>query len=183
MQHIKNTEHHYGLISIFFHWIMAALIIALLALGLYMVWLPDVGFNTWKVILIFVHKELGVVVLALVIIRLLWRLGNVSPQLPSQLSPWQKFSARVVHWAFYGFMFALPITGWLMSSAAGIPMTFLGLFELPDLISPNIYQMQLLIEIHKWLAYGLICSIFVHISAALVHQFIYKDDTLRGMLP
>jgi cytochrome b561 len=183
MQKIKNTERYYGLISIVFHWLMAVLIIVLIALGLYMVALPDIGFNTRKLTIIFVHKELGVLVLTLVSIRLIWRLCNVVPRLSGHMPTWQKLAAHTSHWALYGFMFALPISGWLMSSASGIPMTFLGLFELPNLISPNIYKMQLLIEIHKWLAYGLIVTILVHISAALMHHFIYKDDTLRKMLP
>ncbi len=105
------------------------------------------------------------------------------PNLPPHVPKWQKFAARCVHLAFYGFMFALPLSGWLMSSAAGIPVTFFGLFILPDLISTNIYKMELLIEIHKWLAHGLIVTIFGHIGAALFHHFVYKDDTLRRMLP
>lgn len=183
MQQIKNTKNHYGLVSILLHWFMAVLIIGLLALGLYMVTLPDVGFNTLKIKLIFLHKELGVLVLTLVIFRLMWRLCNVTPLLSAHIPPWQKFAARTVHFALYGFMFAQPITGWLMSSAAGIPMTFLGLFELPTLVSPNIYRMQLFIEIHKWLAYGLIAVICIHIIAALMHYFLDKDDTLQKMLP
>jgi len=183
MKEIKNTKNKYGLISIIFHWLMALLIITLLGLGLYMVDLPDVGFNALKIKLIFLHKELGTLVLFLVIMRLIWRLCNVEPLLSPHIPQWQKLGARVAHFSLYGFMFALPMTGWLMSSAAGIPMTFLGIFELPPLISPNIYRMRLFIEIHEWLAYGLIAILFVHIGAALFHHFIDKDDTLRKMLP
>ena len=183
MQQIKNTKQRYGVVAIFFHWFMAILIIGLVILGLYMVELPDVGFNIQKIMLIVLHKELGMVVLALVLMRLIWRLCNVVPRLPSQIPSWQKLAARSVHLAFYGFMIAMPVSGWLMSSAAGIPVTFLGLFVLPDLVSPNIYRMELFIEIHNWLGYGLIATIVIHVSAGLMHHFIYKDDTLRKILP
>lgn len=179
---LKNTKYHYGIVSIFFHWFMAFLIIVLLVLGLYMTSLPNVGFNTKKISLILLHKELGMLVLVLVTARLGWRLGNVVPLLAEGTPPWQKFAARFVHLAFYGFLFALPITGWLMSSAAGFPVTFLGIV-LPNLISQNIYKVEIFIQIHQWLAYGLILMILVHVSAALLHHFIYKDDTLRKMLP
>jgi len=183
MSQFKNTKTRYGVIAIFLHWFMAILILVLIGLGLYMVDLPDVGFNTQKIVLIVLHKELGMLVLALVLIRLVWRIGNVMPLLPPHVPSWQKFAARSVHLAFYGFMFAMPITGWLMTSAAGIPVTFLGLFVLPDLISPNIYRMEFFIEIHNVLAYGLIAVVFIHIGAALMHQFIYKDDILKRILP
>jgi cytochrome b561 len=77
----------------------------------------------------------------------------------------------------------LPITGWLMSSAAGIPVMFFGLFTLPDLVYRNDSLMQRLIEIHKWLGYSLLLFIFIHVGAALRHHFLFKDDTLRRMLP
>ena len=80
-------------------------------------------------------------------------------------------------------MLALPVTGWLMSSAAGIPVSFFGLFTLPDLLPHNEYLFQRFIDIHKWLGYVLIFFIFVHVGAALRHHFVFKDDTLRKILP
>ena len=80
-------------------------------------------------------------------------------------------------------MLALPITGWLMSSAAGIPVSLFGLFDLPDLIARNDYLFRALIEIHKWLSYGLIAGIVIHAAAALGHHFLIKDETLRQMWP
>ncbi|HUX80241.1 MAG TPA: cytochrome b [Alphaproteobacteria bacterium] len=179
MPQIKNTNQRYGIVSISLHWFMAALIFVLIGLGLYMVDLPDEGFDMKKITLIVVHKELGMLVLFLVLIRLVWRIGSVMPLLPPHVPSWQKLAARCVHLSFYGFMIALPLTGWLMSSAGGFPVAILGLFTLPDLIEPNIYQMDFFIEIHNWLAYGLIGTIFIHIIAALMHQFIYKDDILK----
>lgn len=180
---IANTENRYGAVGVLFHWSMAILIAAIAGLGLYMVTLPDAGFNTIKITLILYHKEVGMLVLALAVLRLAWRLINVIPRAIEPLPDWQKIAARFVHLCFYALMFALPMTGWLMSSAAAIPVSFLELFTLPDLISQNDYLFQRFIEIHKWLAYGMIFFILVHTGAALAHHFIFKDDTLRKMLP
>lgn len=183
MTPIENTEDHYGAIAILFHWSMALIVIGLAALGLYMVTLPDVGFNTKKVMLILYHKEFGVLVLVVLVARLAWRVTHILPQLVAHLPDWQKIAARFVHLSFYLLMFALPMTGWLMSSAAGIPVSFFGLFTLPDLLPRDDYLFQQLIDVHKWFGYALILFIFVHVGAALRHHFVFKDNTLRRMLP
>jgi len=183
MTPIDNTTDRYGAIAILFHWSMALIVIGLAALGLYMVTLPDVGFNTKKIMLILYHKEFGMLVLALLAVRLAWRVTHILPQLVARLPDWQKIAARVVHLSFYALMFALPMTGWLMSSVAGIPVSLFGLFTLPDLLPRDDYLFQRFIDVHKWLGYALILLIFVHVGAALMHHFVFKDDTLRRMLP
>ncbi len=180
---IKNTEGHYGVIAILFHWSMALLVIGLAALGLYMVTLPDVGFNTKKIVLILYHKEFGLSAFVLLVARLGWRVTQVLPQLVAHLPDWQKIAARFVHLCFYALLSALPISGWIMSSAAGIPVSFFGLFTLPDLVGSDDYLFHRFIDIHKWLGYVLILFIFVHVGAALRHHLVFKDDTLRRMLP
>jgi cytochrome b561 len=183
MTSIGNTEERFGVVAILLHWSMAFLIIGLAGLGLYMVTLPDVGFNTKKIMLILYHKEVGLLVLALLAARLAWRLTHVLPQLAADLPDWQKIAARFVHLCFYALMFALPMTGWMMSSAAGIPVSFFGLFTLPDFLPHDDTLFQRLIDIHKWFAYALIPFLCVHVGAALMHHFVLKDDTLRKMLP
>lgn len=174
---IKNSTTHFGLIAIILHWIMAFLIMGLLAEGLYMVSLPisleKLKFYGW-------HKEYGILVLGLVIVRFTWRLINKVPEL--SLPRLEVIAARLVHYAFYGFMFAMPVTGWLLTSAAGLPPSFFGLFTLPDLIAPNEEYRQLLQIAHQWLGYGLIATICLHAAAALKHHFINKDDILRRMI-
>ena len=178
-----NTEASYGTIAMALHWVMAVLLVGLASLGLYMVALPDVGFDTRKITLILYHKELGMLALALFVLRLAWRVTNILPHLVGHLPDWQKVAARFVHLCFYALMFALPMTGWLMSSAAGIPVSLLRTFTLPDLIGRNDHLFMQLIEIHKWLSYALLVLIVVHAAAALRHHFAYRDDTLRKMLP
>lgn len=174
---LKNSESRFGLVNILLHWIMAILIIGMLALGLYMVSLP---ISLEKLKLYGWHKEYGFIVLALAIFRLFWRLTNITPHL--SLPFLEMLAARAMHWAFYGLMFAMPISGWLITSAAGLPASFFGLFTLPGLINPNEAYRQLFQWVHQWLGYGLIAAIVLHASAALKHHFINKDDILRRMI-
>jgi cytochrome b561 len=174
---IKNSSDRFGIVAILLHWIMAGLIIALLCTGLYMVGLPisleKLKFYGW-------HKEYGMLALILVVARTIWRIENITPSLA--LPWWEKIAARTVHFAFYFFMFAMPITGWLITSAAGLPVSFFGLFVLPNLIAPNPDLMIVFEQIHQWLGYALIAMIFLHFSAAMKHHFINKDDILKRML-
>ncbi|KTD50469.1 cytochrome b561 transmembrane protein [Legionella quinlivanii] len=174
---LKNSNSHFGLVAILLHWIMAVLIIGLLVIGIYMVELP---ISLQKLKLYGWHKEYGLLALALVVVRLCWRIINISPEL--SLPRYEIIAARIVHWAFYGFMFAMPITGWLITSAAGLPASFFGLFTLPNLIAPNEEQRQLYELVHEWLGYGLIVTILLHASAALKHHFINRDNVLRRMI-
>jgi cytochrome b561 len=183
MTPLGNTEDRYGSVAIVLHWGMAALLVFLLATGLYMVRLPDVGFDTWKISLILTHKATGMVALAAAALRLLWRWANVLPRLAAGLPEWQRVVARFVHLAFYAVMFAVPLTGWLMSSAGGYPLPIFGLFEVPDLIAPNESRFHLLIAVHRWLAYTLLALLALHAGAALRHHLRLRDDTLRRMLP
>lgn len=176
---IKNSTQRYGIIAIVLHWLIALLMIALFCLGLYMVDLPisveKLRFYGW-------HKQFGMLVLALAIIRVIWRWSNVLPVL-DHIPQWQRWAAHSMHWAFYGFMFFLPLSGWLMSSAAGLPVSFFGWFLLPNLVSANPQLYKILIELHEYLAYGLMIALCGHIGASFWHHFFEKDDILRRMLP
>jgi len=173
----------YGAVAMVLHWLMALVLSALFALGLYMTRLPDVGFDTWKISLILYHKELGIVALMLVVLRLVWRVGNALPRLVENLPGWQKVAARFVHLCFYALMLALPLTGWLMSSATGIPVPVLGLFTLPDLVPYDDRLYHALNDAHRYIGYALLVCMAAHIGAALRHHFLLRDNTLRKMLP
>lgn len=183
MTHLANTERHYGAVAIVLHWSIAVLLIILIVSGVYMVSLPDVGFDTKKITLILYHKEIGILALSAAALRLAWRVGSALPRLVESLPDWQKVTARFVHLCFYGLMFALPITGWLMSSATGIPVSFFGWFDLPDFVPYDDRLFHALIDIHKWLGYALIVLILIHSAAALRHHLLFKDETLKKMLP
>lgn len=175
---IKNTTNRFGIVAILLHWIMAALIIGLLIIGLYMVDLPisaqKLKFYGW-------HKECGLLVLMLAVVRLTWRLRNITPTL-ADLPRWEALAARIVHGIFYFFMFVQPITGWLITSSAGIPASFFGLFTVPTLVSANAVHQALFTEIHQWSAYALIGVFCLHVGGALKHYVIDKDHILQRML-
>ena len=180
---LENSNSRYGAVAVALHWIMAVVLAALLALGVYMSRLPDAGYDTFKIGLILYHKQLGMLALALAGSRLAWRVGNALPELARDLPEWQKVIARFVHLSFYALMVALPVTGWLMSSAAGFSISFLGLFPVPDLVRQDDDLFRTLVAIHRWLGYTLILLILLHAGAALRHHLVLKDDTLRKMLP
>ena len=173
----------YDAVAIALHWLMAALLLALLTLGWFMVGLPDAGYDTRKITLILAHKALGMLALALVALRFLWRLREPLPPLADGVPMWQQVAARLVHLLFYALMFALPLTGWVMNSAGGYPMTFFGWFEMPPITGPNEWLFHLCIAVHRWLAYAMAALLVFHAGAALHHHFLVRDDTLRRILP
>jgi cytochrome b561 len=182
MSRWRNTAQRYGAVAIALHWLMALLLLVLLALGLYMVRQPDAGWDTAKIVLILYHKELGVLAFVLAGVRFGWRLAQRLPALVAGLPPWQQLAARLVHLCLYGLMFTLPLTGWLMSSAAGFTVSFLGLAPLPDLVPASDALFRALAFVHRWLAYALLAAVAVHAGAALRHHFLLGDETLSKML-
>jgi len=179
---ISTTSERYGTVAVAFHWIAAALIVGLLVLGVYMVSLPDAGYDRKKIVLILYHKEFGVLVFLMALARLAWRAFQPLPHL-EPAPDWQKVAARFTHLCLYALMFALPLTGWLMSSAAALPVSFFGLGYLPDLVPRDERLFRALIEMHHLLAYTLMAALVVHVGAALWHAFVTRDATLRKMLP
>lgn len=174
---LKNDATHFGLIAILLHWIIAVLIIGLLCVGLYMVELP---ISPSKLKIYGIHKATGLLVLALVVVRLCWRVINTTPKLAMPL--WEVVIARIVHWAFYVLMLAMPITGWLLTSSAGLAPSFYGLFTVPTLIAPNENLRPLFANMHQWIAFALIATILLHVAAALKHHFYDKDEILKRMI-
>ncbi|WP_419420299.1 cytochrome b [Legionella sp. D16C41] len=175
---IKNTTARYGLVAITLHWLLAIIVITLLCVGLYMTSLQR---SPLQIKLFGLHKEFGIVVLSLVTLRILWRFVNITPKLT--IPRWERVASLTIHWALYILMFAMPLTGWLMSSAAGFPVSFFGLFTMPNLIAPNDYWRDIFAIAHEFLSNILIALIILHLLGALKHHFYNKDDTIRRMLP
>lgn len=162
------------------HWVVALLILAAFPLGLYMTGLK---LSPLKLQLYSYHKWLGVTVAWLVVLRLAWRLRHPAPPLPMSLPVWQQKAAAALHHLLYLLMLALPLSGWLMSSAKGVPTVYLGLLPLPDLLDKNETLGDLLALVHATLAYVLATLVLVHVAAALKHQFVDHDAVLARMLP
>jgi cytochrome b561 len=181
---LANTPSRYGAVSLLIHWGMAVLLVVLVALGWYMVRLPDAGFDTRKIELILAHKSIGMAALIALLVRIVWRNVVVTPALPDTMPGWQQSAAYLVHYCFYALLLALPVTGWLMSSAGGFPVyLWADQGRLPDLVRADPSLFRFLIALHRWLADALVALFALHAGAALAHHFVWRDDTLRKMLP
>lgn len=171
---------HYTAVAKSLHWLMAFLILGMLALGFYMTDLPlspdKLQYYSW-------HKWAGVSVFLLVWIRLAWRLMFPPPALPAGLSSAMNLAAHAGHWALYALMVVIPLTGWLMSSAKGFQTVWFGVLPLPDLLAKDKALGDQLAQLHWALNVGLLLLIAGHAAAALWHHAVHKDDTLRRMLP
>lgn len=175
-----NQSLHYTGTAKTIHWLMALLIFALLALGFYM---ADLPLSPAKLKLYAWHKWAGVTVFLLTLVRLAWRITHQRPALPWQMSRLQQLAAHAGHIGLYVLMVAIPLSGWLMSSAKGYQTVWFGVLPIPDLIPKNKEVGDLLRDVHESLNLLLITVLIVHIAAALKHHFIDKDEVLRRILP
>lgn len=166
--------------AIALHWLMAIGLIGLFAFGLYMANLPlspeKLRFYSW-------HKWAGVILFLLVFVRLAWRVAHHPPALPEHMGRGEQFVAHAGHGLLYLLMLAIPLSGWLMSSAKGIQTVLFGVLPIPDLLEKNKELGQLLQTLHWGLNMLLAAVVIGHVAAALKHHFLDKDDVLTRMLP
>jgi len=171
---------NYTRTAIALHWLVAVLIVGTFCVGLYM---HDLPLSPMKLKIHSWHKWAGVSIFLLVIVRLAWRLGHRPPPLPAGMPGWQQAVASGLHHLLYLFMVAIPLSGWLMSSAKGFQTVWFGVLPLPDLVGKDKELGDLLQTVHMGLNYGFALLILVHIAAALKHHLVDRDDTLVRMLP
>lgn len=176
----RGTAESYGFLAKLFHWSMALIIIGVLIIGLSIEEFE--GTPTFGT-MIGLHKEFGVLVLFLAALRLGWKVLDISPSLPESMASSMKIAAKLGHGGLYALMFALPLSGWVVSSAGGHPVSFFGLFDLPALVAVNKGFAHDIKEMHELFANALMVILGLHVAAALLHHFYYKDDILRRMLP
>ncbi len=170
----------YGTTAIALHWLIFTLIACGFALGVYMVDLPlspqKLKYFAW-------HKWIGVAVFAMAVVRLGWRLAHPAPELPATMSIWQQRAATANLVLLYVLILAIPLIGWLYSSATGVPTVFLRLAQLPDLLAKDEALAELLRFVHVMLNYTLLMLVIIHVAAALKHHLVDRDDVLVRMLP
>ncbi len=169
----------YALPAIWLHWLMVAALGANILFGMSV---ADMPLSPLKLKLLAWHKWAGISLLALVTLRLSLRLIYTPPP-PIPAPVWQLRTAALVHGTLYVLMFAIPLSGWLVTSAAGIPVIYFGIWELPQLMPKNPALLDSLKALHKTLNLTLLALVTLHGAAALKHHFIDRDRTLVRMLP
>lgn len=170
----------YSLTAQILHWAVALLILSAWLLPSIAEEMPK---GPERTELILLHKSIGVGVLALVLLRLLWRQLSPPPAYPAGFGLLQRRAATGGHLLLYVLMLAVPVVGVMMSWANGRTVEFFGLFALPSLMAEDKALGHQLEEVHEFLGNGLLLIAGLHAVIALVHQFVMKDGTLSRMLP
>jgi len=163
------------------HWLMAAAILGMVGLGLYMVAQPPsmAAFRMFDF-----HKSLGLTLMVLAILRLGWRWYKGAPEaLTEGTKQWELHLAHIVHILLYVLMIGIPVIGWIGASASGLPMTYFGLGAIPAVTAASEQVQGVALSLHSWLNWLLIAVIGLHIAGALKRHFVLRDATLRRMLP
>lgn len=177
---IGNTPDRWGIVQQSFHWLIAAAVLAQLSVGLIFSNLPE---NDPQAAFYYgIHGTLGVLILVAMLFRFIWRQSHPVPALPNTLTPALKTVARATHWLFYVLLIGLPLGGWAMVSARGYKIAFFGV-ELPALMGKSQTVAEAAFVLHAGAAFTLIALIVLHAAAALRHEFMLKDGTLRRMTP
>jgi cytochrome b561 len=176
---LRNSLARYGVVAQMFHWIIVGLIVTQYVLAE----IAEDARLPAKIGVLANHKSVGMTILMLAVLRLAWRWSNPQPPMPEHMPPWQRLLAHLSHVALYGLLFAIPLSGWLMSSAKNYAVSWFKLFTFPDLIGPSESAFRFLNTTHEVLTNVLFAVAVLHILAALKHHFIDRDDVLRRMLP
>lgn len=177
---LRNSPTRWGLVSQLLHWAIVALIAWLAWLGLTMVDMPP---TPAKINAYALHKSLGLTLLALVALRLAWRLFAGAPAPEPGIPGWQARIASITHWALYVLMFAMPLSGWVFNSASGYPLQWFKQFNLPAIAGRSDALADTAIQLHELGFWLLLALVLAHAGAAFWHHLFQGDDTLRRMLP
>ncbi|MFC3652085.1 cytochrome b [Dyella humi] len=176
---LRSDDHQWGSVARFFHWIVA---LGILGNGIWGLLMTDMAPSISKINIYALHKSIGLTILALFALRLAWRLYDRAP--PDEPMPrWQRIVAHATHVLLYGFILAMPLSGWLFNSLHGYPLQWFKLFNLPPLAAKNDELSHLAGTVHEWLFYLLLLVLIGHVGAALKHHFFDQDNVLRRMLP
>jgi cytochrome b561 len=182
---LRNSAHAWGSVSKALHWAMAAII---LFASIYVLIINDSmpGFKSTPILFItgmHLHKTLGLLALVLIVLRAVWVFTQKRPELPATMSRQERIASKLAHYALYALMVAVPIFGWLSSSAFGSPTNVFGWFTVGGIWPRDRDMLPFFYYSHKYLAWTLLALVAVHVLAALWHHIIRKDGVLRAMLP
>jgi cytochrome b561 len=177
---MRNTLQAWGAPAKWLHWTVAALVLAQVPLGL--------AAESWrlsptKLDLFVWHKSVGMLILALMVLRLAWRLANVAPSSPVDTPPLERFAGQLGHLLLYLLLFLLPVTGWVVNSAANVPFRIFWVIPVPAIVDPDKALADGAARAHATLSVLLILLLAVHVGAALRHHYLKHNDVLVRMLP
>jgi len=176
---LRNSDRSWGALARLLHWTLAALVFAQMALG----WAAaSWRLSPMKLDLFVWHKSAGMLILALTIVRLGWRLANPVPALPGGMPRWERRAARASHAALYLLAFMMPLSGWVVSSAAGVPFRLFWLLAVPAIAAPDKAVADAAASVHLALFVVLSLLLCVHVGAALRHHYLQHSDVLSRML-
>ena len=182
------TYEKYALIQRLLHWIIALLVLGALAGGLVLEQLGDgpfkddlAGLKPYTNQIYFLHKSAGMTVLLLMVVRIAARLVYGAPDLPVTVPDWQARIAGLSHFAFYVLLIAMPVLGWLATSAYEAPVPLFGLYDFPMLIEKDRAFAEKLYWIHGIMGKVLLAIVLLHIGAALMHGIVKRDGVFGRM--
>jgi cytochrome b561 len=175
---MSPQSNQFTTLSRLLHWIMAAMILAMLGIGVAMV----ASLSDYH-LLVSIHRPLGIAVLVLVVVRFLNRLFNPAPPFPASMARTERLAATASEYSMYALMFVLPLVGWAMLSAARYPIVLYGPIHLPYILPHDIGFYAVLRKAHTVLAYLFFLAFLAHFGAILFHTLIVRDGILKRMVP
>lgn len=176
-----DMQNRYTRTAMALHWLVLALLVVQYILGWTM---PHIGRNTPVTTLIGLHFSFGVLIIAVIVVRLAWRIAHGAPAHEAGIPAWQLRLASVVQWLLYLLLVVVPLLGWINASYRGMSITWFGLFGVPPLIVTHAAGWSWTGDVHILIAeYGILPLVGLHVAAALYHHFIRRDRVLQRMLP
>lgn len=176
---LRSNAYRWGAIAKFFHWTIA---LAILCNGVFGLSMDLAASPMQKINWLALHKSIGLTVLALALLRLLWRWRDGRPR-EAPAPRWQQWSARAVHALLYALIVAIPLSGWWFNSISGKPLQWFKQFNLPALVEKNDAMRHFAHGVHEYLFWFLLLVLVAHVGAALKHHVFDNDNVLRRMLP
>ena len=170
----------YAPVAKLLHWLVALLVLGMIGLGL---WMVDLPLGLAKLYAYAWHKWIGLTVLVLSVLRLAWRVYRPPPGLPDTITRWERAVAPWSHGLLLVLLLALPVSGWLMSSAGGVSVVWFGILPLPDLVPRDLALFERLRTLHHWLAWMLMALLTLHLLAVVRHDVLRRDGIFRRMSP
>jgi cytochrome b561 len=177
---IRNTTSSWGIVARSFHWILGITILGMVAFGW---WMDHIPARPDRYFYRSIHADIGYLVLALTVLRLIWRIMNPTPALPVETLAWQRVAAQVNHWALYVTILVVTMLGWAHSGAHQPDYSnWFGLFRVPQITSTDKAAADAYEDRHIFMAYVLLALIAFHLTAAIWHHFVKRDRVTARMI-